>query len=396
MRTRLVFLLCISLQTHIAWPIGGDVPIDSDRGAYEGADNIHWYMQDSLDYQKLKVDPPFSWDYVGFDVCNEIGTFVTCNDLALGFIEDYENVGLEGIDLLSSEQQVTVNLMVQVDDSIDFAWRYALSHVRQVNRIFRQSRVPVTLLVSDIQSVDMRNRYGSDIEQVFDVASSSLEEMTRENEADIVLVLMSPDLAVEDDDGFITCGLGSLPYYYTINLSVVTCDDPDSTILAHEIGHNFGLIHDIATREDDLDADPGFAFGGEGFLDTESGCGTIMSYADCIIPIFSNPRLKITRDNGDDVYWGSDSVNAKKALEAAMWMVALGNEVVHQDQSSSAFEGQTALVKKYSYQLESLMRPSDKVRPTPDDARQVIEDILATRTKIDRLPPIIKRYRVDR
>jgi hypothetical protein len=395
MYARLVFTLCLSLQAHIAWPIGGDVPIDSDRGAYEGADNIHWYMQDSLDYQKLKVDPPFSWEYVGFDVCNEMDSFTSCNDLALGFIEDYKNLGLQGIDLLSSEQQVTVNLMVQVDDSIAFAWRYALSHIRQVNRIFRQSRVPVTLLVSEIQSVDIRKRYGSDIEQVFDTAASTLEDMTRENEADIVLILMNPDLAVEDGDGFITCGLGSLPYYYTINLSVVTCEDTDSTILAHEIGHNFGLVHDATTREDDLDFDPSFASGGEGFLDTESGCGTIMSYSDCIIPIFSNPKLKITRDNGDEVYWGNDSVNAKQALEAAMWMIALGNEVVHGDQSSNASQGQAAQVKKYSYQLESLMRPSDKIRTTPDDARRIIDDILATRTKIDRLPPIIKRYRVD-
>jgi hypothetical protein len=78
-----------------------------------------------------------------------------------------------------------------------------------------------------------------------------------------------------------------------------------------------------------------------------------------------------------------------------MWMIALGNEVVHGDQSSNASQGQTAQVKKYSYQLESLMRPSDKIRTTPDDARRIIDDILATRTKIDRLPPIIKRYRVD-
>ena len=33
---------------------GGDVPIDSARGSYEGAENIHWYMQDTLNSQTFE------------------------------------------------------------------------------------------------------------------------------------------------------------------------------------------------------------------------------------------------------------------------------------------------------------------------------------------------------
>ena len=33
---------------------GGDVPIDSARSSYEGAENIHWYMQDTLNSQTFE------------------------------------------------------------------------------------------------------------------------------------------------------------------------------------------------------------------------------------------------------------------------------------------------------------------------------------------------------
>ena len=33
---------------------GGDVPIDSARGSCEGAENIHWYMQDTLNSQTFE------------------------------------------------------------------------------------------------------------------------------------------------------------------------------------------------------------------------------------------------------------------------------------------------------------------------------------------------------
>jgi len=33
---------------------GGDVPIDSARRSYEGAENIHWYMQDTLNSQTFE------------------------------------------------------------------------------------------------------------------------------------------------------------------------------------------------------------------------------------------------------------------------------------------------------------------------------------------------------
>ena len=33
---------------------GGDVPIDSARGSYEGAENIHWYVQDTLNSQTFE------------------------------------------------------------------------------------------------------------------------------------------------------------------------------------------------------------------------------------------------------------------------------------------------------------------------------------------------------
>jgi|SaaInlStandDraft_1057018.scaffolds.fasta_scaffold20628_2 hypothetical protein len=33
---------------------GGDVPIDSARGSYEGAENIHWYKQVTLNSQTFE------------------------------------------------------------------------------------------------------------------------------------------------------------------------------------------------------------------------------------------------------------------------------------------------------------------------------------------------------
>ena len=33
---------------------GGDVPIDSARGSYQGAENIHWSMQDTLNSQTFE------------------------------------------------------------------------------------------------------------------------------------------------------------------------------------------------------------------------------------------------------------------------------------------------------------------------------------------------------
>ncbi len=358
---------------------GGDVPVDSARGNYEGADNIHWYMQDTLDFNKWDEEPSEAQRVVRIEECNTEDPSRSCNGLLFQAVDIYAENDLEGVPSFESHKQAIVNLHILVDDTIDYAWRYALKQVRDTNRAFKNSLVPITLMVSAIESVDMESRFGSNIDDVFDAAWDAREELTATNEADIVAVFMATDRAVEDDEGFVTDGLGSVPIYYGINVAVTVSDD--SNVFAHEIGHNFGLVHDIATLEDnDEDATSAFVEGGLGYVDPETECGTLMSYANCVVPLFSSPLIKV-RPNGseENVPLGSDTENAQEALKASRWMVALSNEVVHQPDDSSARAGSPSAVRRSAGPI------------TGFEAR--VPDIRDRALSLGDLPPNVQRLR---
>lgn len=96
--------------------------------------------------------------------------------------------------------------------------------------------------------------------------------------------------------------------------------DPDQTIstehvLAHEVGHQFGLEHDRPNATGDA-----FIEGGYGFQD-DPEYGTIMSYAKIRIPYFSNPDISVRGE-----VFGDETTNAVKALNTVAPKLSLNFE----------------------------------------------------------------------
>ena len=103
--------------------------------------------------------------------------------------------------------------------------------------------------------------------------------------------------------------------------------------MAHQLGHVLGLDHESSDANDRAP----FVSTGTGFVDQESGIGSIMSTSSLRAPLFSSPDIAIRRvdvegpgSSQDSVLTlGSQAVNSVEAANSTVWAVALANESVH-------------------------------------------------------------------
>jgi hypothetical protein len=115
MRLQSWFVICalslVSINQSIA--DGGDVPIDGARGSCEGAENIHWYMQDSLNSNTFEQATP---NLAGCYQCNHLDERYTCDGDALK----------QPIAIYKQNSRAWIKVAVLVDSRIEYSYRFAL------------------------------------------------------------------------------------------------------------------------------------------------------------------------------------------------------------------------------------------------------------------------------
>ncbi|MEP4485500.1 MAG: reprolysin-like metallopeptidase [Halioglobus sp.] len=266
----LAYLCSLLLTFGSGYSLGKDVPIDSQPGNYEGADNIHWYQQDSLKGADFNSNDPRHGDY---RICNSSNTFATCEGDALSRSKTlYEGMGL-----------FDVQTVVIVDDRLEFGHRNALQSIRKANRVFENSGVPIRLVVAHIET---RQLYPlGDLYNVFDhFNDSETEALASMYQADLLFVSGFYDYGNQQ------CGMANLGHGSFTPVVISACDQFEGYyMLAHEVGHTLGLDHDSAHSSG---TSPYLDYG-RGICVKGCSTGTVMSYGIPHVPFFSSPELSI-------------------------------------------------------------------------------------------------------
>lgn len=290
--TRIVglIILCVS-SVSLADP--GSVPLNSPPGKVcDGCeDNIHWYQQETLKAERWREDPPTLPEPL---VCNSEDYTRSCNGYELA----------PSRELYSFPGLVYVMIYIEVDDRINNPWRFALKQVREASQTFQRSGVPVQFIVAGIETVDNGNL---GMQGILNSLRYRAGEISRRTGADLVVGLLPSFWGYWSHCGLANVGRGNaFP-----GTSVTACYDRYT--FAHELGHNFGLMHDAGGPSP-------FVETGRGYI-APSGKGTIMAYADRRVPFFSSPKLSLKGE-----IFGTDEQDAVTALNEALGNVAMAHE----------------------------------------------------------------------
>lgn len=291
---RVVFA-AIMLVSLAAYAAPGNVSIDSPKGPVceNCDDNIHWYQQESIRSLRYSQDPP---DMPQPVVCNEADQRVSCSGRDMSPYQLYKFPGL-----------VYVMLYIEVDSDIRQPWRFALKQVRKLNNTFQLSGVPVQFIVAEIQTVTWD---GSSMLSQLNDLQGRMDNISRRTGADLGMKLLPEYFSTWRYCGIAKVGTTAWP-----RASITACYGKNMT-LAHEIGHSFGLRHDVG---DDTRIQ-----GGVGYrLPEDETRGTIMTYAEKRIPFFSNPNTKY-----DGLVWGSEEANAVAVLNDTLGNIAMAHETM--------------------------------------------------------------------
>jgi hypothetical protein len=272
-------LLVLSTTVH------SEVPIDAPRGSYEGAENIHWYQQQSLK----------SEDYV--DGISRYGAAYPCN-------EDDQNVSCFGhntnreLQMYYAQGRVPFNVAIWVDNRVtpgfDFPWRRATREIRRINDALSRSGVNTQVYISAIEYKDLSHLSASaeDIWDYYNGNEFSAIQFARDNKADAVLIIRNSEgLGTREFCGYASIG----PTSYWLPVIVLNCVHQNveleaswaPTAAAHEFGHVLGLGHEY----NDGGVTP-LVNHGYGHHDSTGNTNTVMSNRDGgrRIAVFSSPR----------------------------------------------------------------------------------------------------------
>lgn len=270
-----------------------NVPIDSPRGNYEGADNIHWYQQKNLRVdENLGLPPPSGEPFL----CNEANLTENC----------FGERQLEPQESFYAQGRVPVEVAVFVDTRLtagfDYPFRRAIDAIRRTNDAFSRSGANAFIYVTEVRYLDFDARgYSYDAMEIYDRIYSydqDLVELTALNdEADIVLFVRNSQ--GQQGAGDVYCGAASAglvnAYEYLPPLVVLTCEDAESqstiayapNIGPHEFGHVFGLAHESTAEDPGI---PHLRFG-RPYINEAQDIATIMSTVPESAPFFSSPNL---------------------------------------------------------------------------------------------------------
>lgn len=312
--TWLIWLPCIAAAQS-------NVPIDSPRGNYEGAENIHWYQQQSLRLDDFTGLPPVAGEPF---ICNENDVSVDCfGDLQRMSQESYYALGKVPI-------VVTVFVDTRQTPGFDFPYRRAIDAIRRTNDAFSRSGVNARLVVSEVRDFNFDARGYSAVpseifRQVYTQERDFIDNVAREDRADVLMFVRN----TENMDRRNFCGAASVginpPFEYLPPLVVLTAEEGNPRFqrecteltAPHEFGHVLGLGHE------NNDLDPHLTFG-RPFINQSTGKSTIMaSISGNSIPYFSSPGLQFE----GDIYGNNDTANAVRALNQAATNVALFWEI---------------------------------------------------------------------
>jgi len=320
-----------------------NVPIDSPRGNYEGADNIHWYQQKNLRVDENQGLPPQSGDVVS---CGKTDLKKNC----------FGAIQREPQESFLAQGRVPVDVAVFVDtrstSGFDYPFRRAIDAIRRTNDAFSRSGVNAFIFVTEVRYLDFDARgYSYDASEIYERVYSydqALVDLTaRNDEADIVVFVRNAQGTQVAGDTF--CGAASLgvnpPYDYLTPIVVLTCEDAESqrTFLnapivgPHEFGHVFGLAHESTAAYPLI---PHLKFG-RPYIDEAQNIATIMATAGERVPFFSSPLL-FYRDLLLGDIDSADSVNAlnQSATNVALyWELRWGWSMPESERSSTKIYG---------------------------------------------------------
>lgn len=284
MRT-LAFVMALMVSLP-ALPEAGMIPFDSRPGPIGGQG--HWYTLRTMKGDDFWLDPSSVTD--------------------IRYDEETETYHIAG------EPPIAIAIVLHPDFyRDDEPWRHAIDWVRQAEQIFRNSGVPIRFVINHIST---RENLPDTIESAYHSISGS---EYAEYGVDMLVVLM-PTTGYDRYCG--VAAIGSPDYYGGVIHSVSACG-PE--VLAHEMGHNFGLYHDFDISEpfELPPAQPkpgGYCIVGEsGSMDTCS-LGTIMSYASERVPFFANRNFEYDDEPlGDDLHDAVEHLNKVKTGRALAW-----------------------------------------------------------------------------
>ena len=317
---RSVFSCILALYCSLALA-QSNIPIDSPRGSYVGAENIHWYQQLGLRES----------DVQGFPVSVRGGDAIRCD----------QDVSVDCLGVEISIPQPTyfrmgnsvIKVAVFVDtrqtSGFDFRWRRAVDAIRRANDAFRRSGADVTLSIVSIEDFDFDAKgYAYDPFGLFDdiraAEISFLDAKARDTEADTFLFVRNAQGQINLNDPETVCGAAvpglNDPASFIASPVFLSCEDAVAQqnyqntpyLAAHEFGHVLGLVHQDSARA----GIPFVSYGGPFFSE---GIGTIMSQGGFMLPFFSSPLLMFEGALLGDV----DTANAVQAINQAAATVSL-------------------------------------------------------------------------
>ena len=320
--------LLLAIGLSMAPVILAEVPIDSPRGNYEGADNIHWYQQSSLKKEDYEQDiPGWTEKYR----CNNGNIGKSCQGRQMTYT----------LEMYDAQGTAPFNIAIWVDDRVtpgfDFPWRRAIREVRRINAALERSGVKTRAYIAALEFKNL-SQFGGDPTDIWEHYSSnekSVVAYARKHEADAVMIIRNAE-GIDNSD---YCGSASLgPAWYWLPIIVLNCvyEEAEQSLIgtdliaAHEFGHVLGLDHDADANGPETLLPHAY-----GYHDATNFTRTIMSQKEPAlpIPIFSSPQAVwggVTQGDEDD----ADATSALNdvAVTAALfyelkWGRLAGNSV---------------------------------------------------------------------